>query len=62
MKRLPKKIPTSFPHRIRLLFLPHGSVFYGWWIVAAACGVQWLAGTLWVHSYGAYTVLLHEEF
>ena len=54
--------PHSLGQRFNRQFRPGGKVFYGWWIVAAACGVQWLAGTLWVHSYGAYTVLLHEEF
>lgn len=41
---------------------PGGSVFYGWWIVASAGGVQWLAGMLWMQSYGAYMVLLQDEF
>ena len=57
---------TILPHvlgqRLNRQFRPGGKVFYGWWIVGASCGVQWLAGMLWVHSYGAYTVLLHEEF
>lgn len=54
--------PHSLGQRFNHQFRPGGKVFYGWWIVAVACVVQWLAGTLWVHSYGAYTVLLHEEF
>ena len=37
-------------------------MFYGWWIAAAGAGVQWLAAVLWMHSYGAYVVLLHEDF
>ena len=37
-------------------------MFYGWWIVAAAGGVQWLAGVLWMQSYGAYMVFLVDEF
>jgi len=44
------------------LFRPRGKVFYGWWIVAACSGIQWLAAMTWMHSYGAYTVLLQEEF
>jgi sugar phosphate permease len=44
------------------LFRPRGHVFYGWWIVAAAGGVQWLAGVLWMQSYGAYMVFLLDEF
>ena len=41
---------------------PGGRVFYGWWIAAAGAGVQWLAAVLWMHSYGAYVVLLHADF
>ena len=41
---------------------PNGKVFYGWWIVCAASGVQMLAGVLWMQSYGAYVVLLQDEF
>ncbi len=44
------------------LFRPRGKVFYGWWIVAACSGVQWLAAMTWMHSYGAYAVLMQEEF
>lgn len=49
-------------HNLDQLFRPRGHVFYGWWIVAAAGGVQWLAGVLWMHSYGAYMVFLLEDF
>tara|TARA_Y100001934_G_scaffold282529_1_gene396706 strand:- start:112 stop:1434 length:1323 start_codon:yes stop_codon:yes gene_type:complete len=41
---------------------PRGRVFYGWWIVGASNGVQWLGSMLWVQSYGAYMVLLLDEF
>lgn len=41
---------------------PRGKVFYGWWIVAACAGIQWLAAMTWMHSYGAYAVMLQEEF
>ena len=41
---------------------PQGKVFYGWWIVAASSGVQWLASVLWMQSYGAYMVLLQQDF
>ena len=37
-------------------------MFYGWWIVGASGGIQWLAGMLWMQSYGAYMVLLQEDF
>lgn len=53
---------SSFRRHFNQQFRPEGKVFYGWWIVLAACGIQWLGGVLWVHSYGAYTVLLHQEF
>ena len=43
-------------------FRPSGKVFYGWWIVCAAAGIQWLAAVLWMQSYGAYVVLLQDEF
>ncbi len=48
--------------RMNALFRPGGKVFYGWWIVAACGGVQWLAAFTWMHSYGAYVVLMQEEF
>ena len=41
---------------------PAGHVFYGWYIVSAAGGLQLLSGLLWMHSYGAYVVLLQDEF
>ena len=41
---------------------PTGSVFYGWYIVGAAGGIQMLSGLLWMQSYGAYVVLLQEDF
>ena len=37
-------------------------VFYGWWIVAAGFGLEALIGALVFHAYGAYLVLLREEF
>ncbi|MBI2207220.1 MAG: MFS transporter [Candidatus Rokubacteria bacterium] len=37
-------------------------VFYGWWIVAAGFGLEMLIGALMFHAYGAYVVLLREEF
>jgi MFS family permease len=44
------------------LFRPGGTIFYGWWIVAACAGIQWLAALTWMHSYGAYAVLLQQDF
>jgi len=37
-------------------------VFYGWYIVAAGFGIEALVGALMFHAYGAYVVLLREEF
>ncbi len=48
--------------RLNALFRPGGKIFYGWYIVAAAMGIQWVAAMTWMHSYGAYTTLLREEF
>ncbi len=48
--------------RIDRIVRPRGHVFYGWWIVLGAGGVQWLSALLWMSSYGAYVVLLEEEF
>jgi len=41
---------------------PGGTVFYGWWIVAASAGIQWLGAVFWAQSTGAYMVLLQDEF
>jgi MFS family permease len=41
---------------------PQGRVFFGWYIVASAAGLQLLSGLLWMQSYGAYVVLLQEDF
>ena len=48
--------------RIDRVVRPAGRVFYGWYIVGAAGGLQLLSGLLWMQSYGAYVVLLQEEF
>lgn len=48
--------------RIDGIIRPAGKVFYGWYIVTAAGGLQLLAGLLWMQSYGAYVVLLQAEF
>ena len=49
---------TSFDQALR----PKGKVFFGWYIVASASGLQLLSGLLWMQSYGAYVVLLQEDF
>ncbi len=48
--------------RMNALIRPGGRVFYGWWIVAACAGVQWLAAVTWMNSYGAYVVMMQDEF
>jgi MFS family permease len=37
-------------------------VFYGWWMVAAAAGIQFLGGGLLMQSFGAYVAVLRENF
>lgn len=37
-------------------------VFYGWWIVTAGAVIQFLNGALMGQAFGAYVVLLREEF
>ena len=37
-------------------------VFYGWWIVTAGVGVQFLQSALLGQAYGAYVVLLRNDF
>jgi sugar phosphate permease len=37
-------------------------IFYGWWIVAAGASVQLLQSALLGQAYGAYVVLLRDEF
>jgi sugar phosphate permease len=39
-----------------------GRIFYGWWIVGAGFGLEALIGAFVFHAYGAYVVLLREEF
>lgn len=41
---------------------PHSRIFYGWWIVVAGAGVQFLQSALLGQAYGAYVVLLRSEF
>jgi len=53
---------TSPWRRVDGVLRPQGRVFYGWWLVAAAAGVQLLAGMLLMQSYGAYAVLLEDDF
>jgi MFS family permease len=41
---------------------PQGTVFFGWWIVAAGAGIQVLGGALLQSATGAYLVLLQDNF
>lgn len=37
-------------------------IFHGWWVAAAGAGLQMLQGTLLGQSFGAYAVVLRDEF
>lgn len=39
-----------------------GTVFFGWWIVGGAAGVQFLLSVLLLQAYGAYAAIWREEF
>ena len=63
----PYYVPMSSPlapagARLNKIFRPNGHVFYGWWIVLACAGVQWLAALTWMHSYGGYALKLQADF
>ncbi len=53
---------SSILTRFDAVLRPAGHVFFGWYVVSAAGGLQFLAGLLWMQSYGAYVVLLQAEF
>jgi sugar phosphate permease len=36
-------------------------IFYGWWMVAAGCGLQFLQSALLMQSFGAYVAVLRDE-
>ena len=36
-------------------------IFYGWRMVAAACGIQFLVGALLLQTFGLYVAVLSEE-
>lgn len=48
--------------RVDAVVRPRGHVFHGWYIVGAAGGIQMLSAVLWMQSYGAYVVLLQDDF
>ena len=37
-------------------------IFYGWWVVFACSGVRVLQGSLLLHAFGTYVVLLERTF
>lgn len=53
---------SRFRQQLDTIFRPGGKVFYGWWIVLACAGVQWLAALTWMHSYGGYALKLQADF
>ena len=53
---------SSLVPKVNDVFRPGGTLFYGWVIVLACAAIQWLSAVTWMHSYGAYTVLLQAEF
>ncbi len=55
---------TGQARSARGVFRRDGSspVFYGWWIVAAGVGLQALQAGLLSQAYGAYVVLLRDQF
>ena len=53
---------SRFRLQLDTIFRPGGKVFYGWWIVLACAGVQWLAALTWMHSYGGYALKLQADF
>ncbi|MEM1230529.1 MAG: MFS transporter [Pseudomonadota bacterium] len=52
----------TFVSQLRATFMPGGRVFYGWWIVLASANAQLLSSLLWMQTFGAYLVLMQEEF
>ena len=36
-------------------------MFYGWWMVGAGCGMQFVQGTLLLQSFGAYFAVLRDD-
>jgi len=41
---------------------PRRTIFFGWWIALAGAGLQLLQGTVLGQAYGAYAVVLRQEF
>lgn len=58
MARSNSPVPPRSPASDR----PRRTIFYGWWIALAGSVLQLLQGTVIGQSYGAYAVVLREEF
>jgi len=65
---IPGSLPGCCPHRDVLDFAPDAAmramarrIFYGWWMVAAGCGLQFLQSALLMQSFGAYVAVLQDE-
>ncbi|MSQ61034.1 MAG: MFS transporter [Dehalococcoidia bacterium] len=56
--------PSGGPMNLRSIALPRvaSGIFYGWWIVGAGVVIHGMISALFMQSYGAYVVLLREEF
>ena len=57
-----QKAPASPPSGSLGLGRRTGDIFYGWWIIVASAGIQLLNGALLGQAFGAYVVVLHQEF
>src|SRR5262245_58047763 len=45
-----------------MFFRPGGKIFYGWKLVAAGCGLQFLQSMILTQSFGAYVAVLRDSF
>ncbi len=48
--------------RINGVIRPAGQVFYGWWVVLASVGIQFVGGLFFAHSFALYVEELKVEF
>lgn len=51
VRTLPAFVPRTF-----------GGLFFGWWVVVAGAGLSMLGSALFTQAYGAYVVLLQDQF
>ncbi len=57
MPRMPSEESRAAPSPA-----PRPRVFYGWWVVVACSGVRAIQGSLLLHAFGTYLVLLERSF